>query len=840
MGRWWLASWVACAGAGCAGSGWDGTHPSTDPTDTPPPPISGTTGETGIPTSPLPGILVINEVLARPPTGLGGDASCDGIADPEADGFVELVNVSGGAVNVGGAEVWVDGSLRYTFLSGIVLQPLGAAVVFGGPGAHLDGLGTSGPWCAALPPTVVVVGAEGGLGLTEGAVMVRDADGNLLDEFTGGTDADTSYNRTPDLVAGSTPIAHGQVSGARGAFSPGTLVTGVPFTGPVTTTTETGDTGITGTVTTGDTGPVGPLLTDLYAVQDGTVLTGAEVTVDGVIVTAVATDGVMVEEPAGGPYSGLFVALGAGWETTWGALAEGDVVSVTGVVQEVDANTVIDPALSASPAVAKTGTAALPAPAAITAGALAADPEAYEGVLVEFGQGVVFALPGGGDIEVRDPGGASSALVDDQLWLYTGIGSLAVGERLKFARGVVFGHATGLPRVSPRADDDLAELPVALRINEVMGDPPSLLGDTNCDGVVDGVQDDFVEIWNLGGDAIDVGGMTLSDTVPSVIARHTFPSLVVPPGGGVVVFGGGSPTFDGSSLAGTWCAALPASVSVTTASSGALGITNSGDTLVLSSLGIVADEVTFGAEAAQDASVNRSPELSTQPPVRHDTVAGASNRWSPGTLVNAVPPPFRATVTVDGDPSDFPAGAVFTSSASTAIDVAWDATNLYVAVEHPAIGRGPEESVVLYVGDGSGVGAADGLALGAQQPALPFAATRAVVWATDGSSDTFAQWDDLAGTWDETPSWLGTVGSAVVDDDLGEVVEFALPLVELGAASVLELAVAIVDTTPFAEQTVCALPSAAIVDGAFDPNLASYYEFHPQLDDLPNSYVPVP
>ena len=163
-----------------------------------------------------------------------------------------------------------------------------------------------------------------------------------------------------------------------------------------------------------------------------------------------------------------------------------------------------------------------------------------------------------------------------------------------------------------------------LIINEIHADPDATSGDANGDAVVNTSQDEFVEIVNISGAAIDISGWTLSD---AVAVRHTFPAgSVVQSQCAIVVFGGGTPamieTFGNSA--------------VQTASGGFLGFNNGGDTLTLSS--DVEDIVStgYGSEGGDNQSLTRDPDLfGPEPLTKHMTAAGSGGtRYSPGTRVD--------------------------------------------------------------------------------------------------------------------------------------------------------------------------------------------------------------
>ena len=159
-------------------------------------------------------------------------------------------------------------------------------------------------------------------------------------------------------------------------------------------------------------------------------------------------------------------------------------------------------------------------------------------------------------------------------------------------------------------------------INEIHADPDATNGDANGDGTVSTTDDEFVEIFNDSGAPMDISGWTLSDAVG---VKHTFPGgTVVPDQCAVVVFGGGTPT-------GTFEDAI-----VQTATTGGLGLTNGGDSVILNDG--VGDVVTamFGGEGGNNESINLDPDLTGMPPyVLHSTVTGAGGSiYSPGTLVD--------------------------------------------------------------------------------------------------------------------------------------------------------------------------------------------------------------
>lgn len=162
-------------------------------------------------------------------------------------------------------------------------------------------------------------------------------------------------------------------------------------------------------------------------------------------------------------------------------------------------------------------------------------------------------------------------------------------------------------------------------INEILADPANnITGDANGDGVINTTQDEFVEIVNNTGETVNISGWTLSDAIG---VRHVFPiGSVIPHQGAVVVFAGGNPT-------GTFGDAL-----VETASTGQLGLNNTGDRVALNN---GSDDVAiyiYGSEANTDQSVTRDPDITgPEPLIRHTLATGSSGAlFSPGTQVNGM------------------------------------------------------------------------------------------------------------------------------------------------------------------------------------------------------------
>ncbi len=157
-------------------------------------------------------------------------------------------------------------------------------------------------------------------------------------------------------------------------------------------------------------------------------------------------------------------------------------------------------------------------------------------------------------------------------------------------------------------------------INEFLADPPAgLAGDANGDQTGSSSQDEFVELFNGGEAAVDLSGWTLADNTK---IRHVFSSgTVILPNSVLVVFGGGDPAFSDF----VW----------QIASSGGLGLNNTGDSIILAdAAGVVVDFVVYAQEANADQSLVRFPEGSPDAEfVQHTSLPGAGSMpFSPGVL----------------------------------------------------------------------------------------------------------------------------------------------------------------------------------------------------------------
>jgi hypothetical protein len=183
------------------------------------------------------GDWIINEIHADP-DGTNGDANGDGTVSGSQDEFVEIVNNSGGTVDISGWTLSDNNSVRHTFSGGTMMPDQCAIVVFGG--------GTpSGRFGDALVQTA------GSLGLNNGGdtVTFKNEAGLAQASYSYGTEGgdNQSLTRDPDITGVDPLVKHSTATGSGGRlFSPGTPINGLLFSGcsppRVTATTPAGGT----------------------------------------------------------------------------------------------------------------------------------------------------------------------------------------------------------------------------------------------------------------------------------------------------------------------------------------------------------------------------------------------------------------------------------------------------------------------------------------------------------------------------------------------------------------------------------------------------------------------
>ena len=147
------------------------------------------TGGNMVPRARPPITIVINEVLADPPTGDAGDANMDGTRSSTNDEFVELANVGDSEVDIGGWMLGDDEGIAFVFPEGYTVGPRDIIVVFGGgdvtnvPGYDADSMMTR----------VFQADSTIGNGLRNGGdiIMLLSDDGSYDTWFAYGSNANT-------------------------------------------------------------------------------------------------------------------------------------------------------------------------------------------------------------------------------------------------------------------------------------------------------------------------------------------------------------------------------------------------------------------------------------------------------------------------------------------------------------------------------------------------------------------------------------------------------------------------------------------------------------------------
>jgi Lamin Tail Domain/Secretion system C-terminal sorting domain len=178
-----------------------------------------------------------------------------------------------------------------------------------------------------------------------------------------------------------------------------------------------------------------------------------------------------------------------------------------------------------------------------------------------------------------------------------------------------------------------------LKINEVCYDPSNvgLDGDTNGDSTFSPVQDEFIEVVNVGTTPLDVSKYRISDLVWATSVktlRHTVGNIILPPGGALVIFGGGR-------AVGTFG---NAAVEVDRGTQG-LSLGNSGEALIIEdSLGVLVDSVNTDIWSDNpNESYTRKPDL-TGAFTQHRR-ANPAKLFSPGFHLDGTTP-FVAVASV--------------------------------------------------------------------------------------------------------------------------------------------------------------------------------------------------
>ncbi|MDQ7064152.1 MAG: lamin tail domain-containing protein [candidate division KSB1 bacterium] len=602
--------------------------------------------------------VVINEILADPPSGPAGDANSDGTRSATQDEFIELVNADTMAVDMSGWTISDAVGVRHIFADGTRLPAGGAIVVFGG--------GTpTGNFGGALVQTA----STGRLGLnnTGDEILLRNAFSTVVASkiYGGEANDNQSITRYPDVTGDF--FKHTEIPEAGGAFfSPGTRVDGTPFIETnhppvlapigdkmatvgelleftVSATDKDGDSLVfsadnlpPGAVFVGRTftwvpDAPGAFMDVLFRVEDSH--DGADeeritITVQPAVMSIATVksdaDGDFVPDRLGervriqGQVISINFAGDTGFDffvqdSTGGIrvvfqqpvdpLTPGDWLDVTGTLEQLNGSERLVPGSVTDIRLLDRTSLPVP-PRPITADKIG---EAVQGQLaflagLRLADGAVFPAMGeDGEVVAVDRDGRELVLWIDA---DTDIGGSAPPQGLFSLVAIVDQNDPDAPPDShyvllPRSRQDLADYDLV--VNEFFADPDAdFQTDANGDGRTDALDDQFVELANRTGERLDVSGYELR--IDGEL-RHTFPEgTVIEPGEAVVVFGGGEPQ--------GYFGFAGVQNKVILASGGALLLFPAGGAIeVLNPSGGLVERIVYGDEAGAAQSLNRDPEI---------------------------------------------------------------------------------------------------------------------------------------------------------------------------------------------------------------------------------------
>jgi hypothetical protein len=204
---------------------------------------------------------------------------------------------------------------------------------------------------------------------------------------------------------------------------------------------------------------------------------------------------------------------------------------------------------------------------------------------------------------------------------------------------------------------------------------------------------------------------------------------------------------------------------------------------------------------------------------------------------------YRHSITVDGSLADWTTGAgvgedFATSTVGYTAYLSWDQSNLYVAMQGPAVASGSwENHLLVYLGTGSG--STTGIVWGPQTATLGFPAGYAFSWQSSGAGELY-----VGLTWAHSNAWGdGASDFARVDD----VVELRIPFSLLGLPSAFDVGVAMIDRANNAPTcggnpaatTFAGVPHDTFADGC-NPAWTQYFHFVLDAAVAPNGWAPLP
>jgi hypothetical protein len=558
----------------------------------------------GTPTDDIPdaaSFVIIDEILADPPAGIDGDANRDGERHTYHDEFVELFNTGSQPVSLAGWQLGDDD----TDLSNWFIFPADAVIQ---PGERLLLFGGGAPTGFDVP--VFVDDGRIGNGLTNGGdtILLIDAEGDTIDALFGANwKSDQSQVRASD----GSFVRHTDASSQGLPFSPGRATDAVetdatPGDAPVDTTsgeqTET------------------PLVSEPDA--------------------ATAPDSLATSEPSTNPENASPDAATS--DSTANADSLPDTLA-NGTLSNEE-TTLPDSLATAPPSSADSTLVDPPLLDTSPADSTAADSSMPDATFPDSTNTPVDSAA------VATPAPADSLVVPD--------------NPLPGAETTDTTTVTEPPLPSDQPPDSTESQPSvpdtsaatgtdsthlaqtsSVVIDEILADPPAGIdGDANCDGERHTYHDEFVELLNTGSQSVALAGWKLGDDDAGIQTWFTFPAdAVIPPGGRLLLFGGGAPTGF----------AVPVFID-----DGRIGngLTNGGDTILLTDAKGDTVYALFGDNWKSDQSQVRTADSTsvghTDVFIGHTDASSQGLPFSPGRATDAV----AANAPPDDAPADSTAG----------------------------------------------------------------------------------------------------------------------------------------------------------------------------------------
>lgn len=187
----------------------------------------------------------------------------------------------------------------------------------------------------------------------------------------------------------------------------------------------------------------------IYEIQQGLISGSSPVDVSCAVVTAIASSGFFVQHPSGGQYSGIYVYAGSNYQTTYGAIALGSILQVTGTYEEY--NDVSEINCLATGYTVVSAMSPLAPTVVATSDLQLAVAEPWESVLVSV-ENVTVTNADLGFNEWQVSALGYDVIIDNYLHDY--ISQVTLGEVFSYINGPL-NYSFGAFKIAPRGDEDL-------------------------------------------------------------------------------------------------------------------------------------------------------------------------------------------------------------------------------------------------------------------------------------------------------------------------------------------------------------------------------------------------